>query len=460
MPITESIFPGAPSGEEISAAVESLRGIVYAVTLCNLDTGDAELLYGKESSATGDLLAKGSADDKIRKYIERYVPEYGREALRKAVNADTLRAALSRGEKRLEVVYPRRFDNGISYVSASLTLSRGLMGARTAIAMFQNINELLSLRARAESDTLTGLLNREGAEERIQEALDRLQEGDSGSFIFFDVDNLKRINDNYGHPSGDEALRRIASAMRNTFRRTTDLICRISGDEFVVWMPGMADAGLVERKIMEMHDMLGARRRGEKAIPLSFSVGAAFARPGDTFTCLYALTDEALYRAKDKGKGICVFVARDARPADAGALSPSENDAAGDKPLLLVVDDTAIHRCMLRQIFTEHYGVLEACDGAEALSLLKAYGARIEAMLLDMVMPGMSGEALLRVLDENGTLEKLPVIVLSADTNQEKVSKALSLGADDFVSKPFIPSLLQRKVRIITDLYRKNRLEN
>lgn len=450
----DALFPGAPSQDEIKAAMESLQSIVYAVALLDIDAGRADLLHGLNPFTADNTPIIGNIDDIIRQYADRFVPAVAREALYDRINTQALKRAIDAGQRHMEVVFPRVFGRGSSFVHASITLSYA-GNARRAVAMFQNVGELLTLRSRADSDMLTGLLNRQAAEIRIQEALDSLKEGDSGTFIFVDVDDLKRINDSHGHPSGDEALRRIAKAMRSTFRRETDHICRISGDEFVIWMHGVANAGLVERKIVEMHGQLGARRQGESMPALSFSVGAAFAKPGDTFAHLYAITDEALYRAKFKGKGICVFVDRDI-PVQDTAQADAQAFAEGQR-LMLVVDDTAINRFMLRQVFQDDYGIIEAEDGAQALAAIEKYGARIDAVMLDMVMPGMNGEQFLRAVKYTQYADAMPIIVLSADTNQDRIDVALSLGAADFIRKPFVPTLLRQRVQNITALYHKTR---
>ncbi|HKO16323.1 MAG TPA: GGDEF domain-containing protein [Gemmatimonadaceae bacterium] len=128
-----------------------------------------------------------------------------------------------------------------------------------------------SLRAAAFTDDLTGLYNRRGY---LQRAAALLRTADSKAVwqIFFDVDDLKQINDTFGHWAGDRALMEVSGVLRQAFR-STDIVARVGGDEFAVLAVAPADAAPDSwtARWREPLAALGTRRE----FPLSVSVGVA-----------------------------------------------------------------------------------------------------------------------------------------------------------------------------------------
>jgi diguanylate cyclase (GGDEF)-like protein len=147
----------------------------------------------------------------------------------------------------------------------------------------------------AARDKLTGLYNRRLFEEQFDAAVARSQRsGEQLSLLVVDLDGLKRINDLGGHPAGDEALRALADALRES-SRAGDITCRLGGDEFAIILPGSNpdDAIKVAERAQE-----ALLRRG----PFSFSGGVARAAAnlGSSYD-LYRSADIAAYRAKAAG---------------------------------------------------------------------------------------------------------------------------------------------------------------
>ena len=93
---------------------------------------------------------------------------------------------------------------------------------------------IVDLAVMAETDFLTGLLNRRAFESRLDQALSQWSgTGTALAFILFDIDDFKGINDTYGHASGDEALKTMAELCRQTWRQS-DVVARVGGEEFAV----------------------------------------------------------------------------------------------------------------------------------------------------------------------------------------------------------------------------------
>lgn len=152
----------------------------------------------------------------------------------------------------------------------------------------------------AAHDSLTRILNRRGGEERINRCLAR---GESGTFILLDVDRFKHINDTYGHGIGDQALQSVAAVLGGAFR-TTDVVMRMGGDEFIVYAVGLENESAIRRKLeeiqQEVHEIVLSDRDGDV---VSVSMGCIINRGSfASYDALYAAADRLLYRVKQDGK--------------------------------------------------------------------------------------------------------------------------------------------------------------
>lgn len=110
-----------------------------------------------------------------------------------------------------------------------------------------------------------------------------------------------------------------------------------------------------------------------------------------------------------------------------------------EKKTILVVDDSRLDRIVLRQILKQKYDVLEAESGQQALEMLETLGEQIAALVLDIVMPQMSGFEYMKIHMAATKLKKIPIIVTTADESGKTEQEALELGAWDFIPKPFSP---------------------
>lgn len=128
---------------------------------------------------------------------------------------------------------------------------------------------------------------------------------------------------------------------------------------------------------------------------------------------------------------------------------------------ILVVDDAAINREMLREMLNDNYTIEMAENGQQALRKLLEYRGKLAAVLLDLQMPEMDGFAVIAAMKENGWLEKIPVLVISGENAAEVENKCLEIGVSDFIHKPFDDSVVRNRVRNVIDLFTyKNNLEH
>ncbi len=162
-------------------------------------------------------------------------------------------------------------------------------------------NSLENLNYKASHDELTGAYNRTG--------YDLLLSGidlESTYMMLLDVDNFKNINDTYGHETGDKVLIKLVKVLSGVFR-DDDCICRIGGDEFVVFMvhSGGMHKRLIESKISQINEEL--ENTDDGLPPISISVGIVSGKDVTDADNLFKKTDAAMYESKKQGKHTYTF---------------------------------------------------------------------------------------------------------------------------------------------------------
>jgi diguanylate cyclase (GGDEF)-like protein len=176
---------------------------------------------------------------------------------------------------------------------------------RTHITLKQQSDQL---RQYAFIDGLTGLHNRRALDDRLEAELRHAVRREHPlSVLLIDVDYFKKYNDHYGHLMGDEALRQVASALRNCMLRPVDLAARYGGEEFVCMLPDtpLEGAMLVGERLREqLAELAVPHAASEISSLLTVSIGAAAksARLDLEPKPLLALADAALYEAKRAGR--------------------------------------------------------------------------------------------------------------------------------------------------------------
>lgn len=158
------------------------------------------------------------------------------------------------------------------------------------------------LQERASKDALSGLLNRVTAEMYINQELAGMKSEDRCALFIIDLDNFKHINDTLGHQAGDQAIRQSARILSELFR-ATDIVGRLGGDEFIVFLCGKISEKLIYSKGTAICEHLQLILGGNPSVSMTASVGIHIASgPGESFDSLYHASDLALYKAKHNGK--------------------------------------------------------------------------------------------------------------------------------------------------------------
>ena len=160
-----------------------------------------------------------------------------------------------------------------------------------------------ALIKRAERDALTGMFNKDTARQQVERYLEQAGSEQKAALLIVDLDDFKEINDRYGHMFGDAVLARVASALRGLFREK-DILARIGGDEFMVFMRDIPDGELVERRSRMLLDTL-RELLSYHVSDRVFGCSVGFAlmpEHGVTYQMLFQRADRALYQAKGSGK--------------------------------------------------------------------------------------------------------------------------------------------------------------
>jgi diguanylate cyclase (GGDEF)-like protein len=192
---------------------------------------------------------------------------------------------------------------------ALLSLTVAVVGVSVA-AMRARLAALVGVLAdSARTDALTGLRNRRAFEETLAIELERAaRAGDTVALLIGDLDRFKAVNDDFGHPTGDDVLRRASKAVASAVRRV-DVPFRIGGEEFAVIVPStdLASAHLLAERVREA--VAEELSSGPGAVTMSLGV-AAYPEHGPDGVSLVAHADTACYQAKARGRNRSVTAAR------------------------------------------------------------------------------------------------------------------------------------------------------
>lgn len=175
-------------------------------------------------------------------------------------------------------------------------------------ALQRQLTEIQSLhgmlREQANRDGLTGLYNRRYLDTTIERELARcVREGQPAALLLIDIDHFKQINDVHGHQVGDDILRHTAGLL-NERLRSSDIVCRYGGEEFLLWLPnaGMATAWEIAEELRQRYASSPWLVDGQP-VAATLSIGvAAYPDHAQQADRLIAMADRALYQAKREGR--------------------------------------------------------------------------------------------------------------------------------------------------------------
>ena len=164
----------------------------------------------------------------------------------------------------------------------------------------------------ARTDPLTGLCNRRGIQEQLQEILPRFDHPVRTGFLMIDIDLFKKYNDRFGHEQGDQCLKKVADTVKECTKGPYDITSRYGGEEFLVALVDYSPDEILrmaERILSEILALKLPAADDEVSPFVTVSIGAASVMTPFDFITLYEQADRALYRAKNSGRN-CVAMQR------------------------------------------------------------------------------------------------------------------------------------------------------
>lgn len=254
-----------------------------------------------------------SFDTVVQLLLDHMVYQQDRELVAGYIRREALAEAYRNGVQRQRFEYRRQVTGGgWCWVECNVYLSTDLeTGDIRCIGYIKNIDEAkkreLAYRKKAERDLLTSLYNKVTTENLVKEFLEGSatpnREDLRGAFLLIDLDNFKKINDTMGHAFGDSVLSQVSAKLLTMFRGT-DLLGRLGGDEFCVFMTFPTSQAQVLRKAGQICQVFrDFVVEGKGTYKVSGSIGISlYPEHGTTFQSLYENADKALYCAKGVGK--------------------------------------------------------------------------------------------------------------------------------------------------------------
>ncbi len=238
-------------------------------------------VFGDLSAAGGDLSLFGKSLSRYSTRIER------------AEDNETLQKSLK--ELLLEVK---------NVEASSAALERRLESANEEVKLLQI--KLKEAEQHATTDALTGLWNRRSFEDKLAHHMSRCQQtGGHLSLVMLDIDHFKKVNDTYGHLTGDDLLRIIAKTLRD-YVKGKDVVCRYGGEEFVILLPDtpLIGAVTVSENIRRHFAQMSWKQKssGVSLGKVTLSAGVSMARNGETMETFVQRADVALYQSKKMGR--------------------------------------------------------------------------------------------------------------------------------------------------------------
>lgn len=257
------------------------------------------LIYSKLSKLYADMGSHNTAFDTAL-YAYNYVMKLDYPLLKRNIALILAKMCKLKNNQKMLVEALMAYKS-ITQMLENENLKRQQTFIKAQLMLFNLQKDNARLRFEIERDPLTGCLSGRTFPDRITKALSIC--GNKGALIFLDVDNLKKINDTYGHDAGDDLLKGFALDLLNTLPKDAIKI-RLSGDEFIVFLPkaGKIEATINLDKLMSV--LSRPHKIGGALMPIKVSAGVSLCPDHSTdIKNLKKMADEAMYTVKQAGRG-------------------------------------------------------------------------------------------------------------------------------------------------------------
>lgn len=275
---------------------EALLSETVAHAEVDVESGHIILVGGLWESYALD----GDFEETFQENAKKVTLEEDWEEYAQYMNLNHLKETYKKGISTQEYSFRRYVDGQLCWMKLVLHVFQDRYSENMyALLYLKNIDaekkKEMAQEMAAKRDPLTNIYNRKVFEDEVVSFMS--DEGAGGSLILFDMDNFKKVNDEYGHLKGDETLQALSEILQQTFR-SHDLIGRLGGDEFVVFVKNVTDKEILDRRMKELFDRM--KKAGD--IPLACSAGIAIVSEDFDYREELRKADIALYKSKQGGK--------------------------------------------------------------------------------------------------------------------------------------------------------------
>ncbi len=247
----------------------------------------------------------------------------------------------------------------------------------------------------------------------------------------------------------DRAMHGVVKVLMNNLRGN-DRVIRYSDQQFLIVLEGINEANF-ELKLEQIRKQINLTViPGYGYVQLSSYVCALVSNHRSRKNCLLKL-ERLMDSIKIQKKFVSYEWKRDSN-------LPVSTKQIQKKPLVLIVDDNEINSMILEAFLEKDYQICLAKNGEEALHLIERYHKELSLVLLDIKMPEMDGMEVLKAMDQYHWLEEVPVIMISAEGNEQIIERCFDLGASDYIQKPFSNGIVLKRVNNIMVLYQKQKM--
>ncbi|MFI3210883.1 MAG: GGDEF domain-containing protein [Peptostreptococcaceae bacterium] len=272
--------------------------------------------FSKNNIITGLETLRGNVGNRIYIYNEmvnyisqNFVEKNFKSNFVDLFNLENIFKEFENGTKEIHFEFKAKINTkDYIWVHMHLPIIRNEKGDICGFIQLRDIDykmkEQLELKRKSELDLLTSLYNKVTTADRINEFLKRDNRKSRGALFIIDIDNFKTINDRLGHFKGDEVLLELSKSLSSIFR-PYDIIGRIGGDEFIVFIEGEFNENYIKQKALKICELFNRSYSNDNIefYWVSASIGISlYPNFGESFEELYKTADIALYQTKSKGK--------------------------------------------------------------------------------------------------------------------------------------------------------------
>lgn len=295
------------------------------------------------------------------------------------------------------------------------------------------VREKENLQIQSELDLMTGLYNKVTAERIISGLL--AKNCRRNALMIIDIDNFKQVNDFEGHLVGDHTIRIIADLISGHFRKT-DVVGRIGGDEFIVFMADIPTRELARQKANDLARLLRYKPNITLPANVSISIGIAITEKHPyTYEEVFCRADQALYFAKRNGKGQYIEYGREMDKKEAQSSSMAA---------LLFSRDKSV--CGSIRLICEDIRLIEVLSPEDVRYAGDQYAGDIRLVYIDISREADDGKGLLQRMSEIQWLREIPFFVICREGDMTQYAAAISCGAKDLITVPLDVTYAKRRI--------------